>query len=113
MDTHSTTSDALSSLAPTRPSSRVCIPNAGSTSHIAVGDRAVDVTPRPLKELGAARAGADVVVLERYNHLGGLSTGGLVIWIDRMTDWEGRQVIRGFAEEFLDRFPREGGFVAD
>ena len=35
--------------------------------------------------LAAARAGADVVLLERYNHLGGLSTGGLVIWIDRMT----------------------------
>ena len=31
----------------------------------------------------------DVVLLERYNHLGGLSTGGLVIWIDRMTDWSG------------------------
>jgi len=58
--------------------------------------------------LAAARAGADVVLLERYNHLGGLSTGGLVIWIDRMTDWHGRQVIRGFAEEYLDRFPREG-----
>jgi FAD dependent oxidoreductase len=55
----------------------------------------------------AARGGADVVLLERYNHLGGLSTGGLVIWIDRMTDWEGRPVIRGFAEDLLDRFPRE------
>jgi FAD dependent oxidoreductase len=55
----------------------------------------------------AARAGADVVVLERYNHLGGLSTGGLVIWIDRMTDWDGRQVIQGFADAVLDRFPRE------
>jgi hypothetical protein len=56
----------------------------------------------------AARAGADVVVLERYNHLGGLSTGGLVIWIDRMTDWDGKLVIRGFAEDVLARFPREG-----
>jgi 2-polyprenyl-6-methoxyphenol hydroxylase-like FAD-dependent oxidoreductase len=56
----------------------------------------------------AARAGADVALLERYNALGGLSTGGLVIWIDRMTDWDGRQVIRGFAEDVLDRFPREG-----
>ncbi len=55
--------------------------------------------------LAAARAGADVVLLERYNHLGGLSTGGLVIWIDRMTDWTGRQVIRGFAEEVLGRLP--------
>lgn len=56
----------------------------------------------------AARAGADVTLLERYNHLGGLSTGGLVIWIDRMTDWEGKPVIRGFAEEALARLPTEG-----
>ncbi|GGD44466.1 FAD-dependent oxidoreductase [Erythrobacter arachoides] len=58
----------------------------------------------------AARAGADVVLLERYNHLGGLSTGGLVIWIDRMTDWNGRQVIQGFAREVFDRMP-EAGFA--
>jgi 2-polyprenyl-6-methoxyphenol hydroxylase-like FAD-dependent oxidoreductase len=57
--------------------------------------------------VAAARLGASVILLERYNHLGGLSTGGLVIWIDRMTDWEGRQVIRGFAEELLDRLPRD------
>ena len=57
--------------------------------------------------VAAARTGADVVLLERYNHLGGLSTGGLVIWIDRMTDWNGEQVIRGFAEELLDRLPQD------
>ena len=55
----------------------------------------------------AAKTGADVCLLERYNHLGGLSTGGLVIWIDRMTDWEGKLVIRGFAEELLDRLPAD------
>ena len=55
----------------------------------------------------AARQGADVALLERYNHLGGLSTGGLVIWIDRMSDWEGRLVIRGFAEELFDRLPAD------
>ncbi len=53
----------------------------------------------------AAKMGADVVLLERYNHLGGLSTGGLVIWIDRMTDWSGQLVIRGFAQELFDRLP--------
>ena len=37
--------------------------------------------------ISAARLGADVLLVERYNHLGGLSTGGLVIWIDRMSDW--------------------------
>lgn len=57
--------------------------------------------------VAAARLGADVVLLERYNHLGGLSTGGLVIWIDRMTDWNGTHVIRGFAEELLSRLTRD------
>ena len=55
----------------------------------------------------AARMGANVVLMERYNHLGGLSTGGLVIWIDRMTDWAGQLVIRGFAEELFDRLPAD------
>jgi hypothetical protein len=57
--------------------------------------------------VAAARQGASVVLLERYNHLGGLSTGGLVIWIDRMTDWSGNLVIRGFAEELFDRLPSD------
>ncbi len=55
--------------------------------------------------IAAARMGADVILLERHNHLGGLSTGGLVIWIDRMSDWNGNHVIRGVAEELLARLP--------
>ena len=54
----------------------------------------------------AGRMGARTMLVERYNHLGGLATGGLVIWIDRMTDWDGNLVLRGFAEEILDRLPR-------
>ncbi len=55
----------------------------------------------------AAKAGADVTLVERYNCLGGLSTGGLVMWIDRMTDWDGNHVIQGFAREFIERMPKE------
>lgn len=55
--------------------------------------------------VAAARLGADVALLERYNHLGGLSTGGLVCWIDRMTDWDGKLLIKGFAEELFARLP--------
>ncbi|MEO6153347.1 MAG: FAD-dependent oxidoreductase [Croceibacterium sp.] len=55
----------------------------------------------------AAKAGADVTLVERYNHLGGLSTGGLVMWIDRMTDWSGNHVIQGFARHFIERMPPE------
>ncbi|WP_376098754.1 FAD-dependent oxidoreductase [Roseomonas sp. CCTCC AB2023176] len=57
--------------------------------------------------IASARRGARTILLERTNHLGGLSTGGLVIWIDRMTDWDGVPVIRGFAEELLARLPRD------
>jgi hypothetical protein len=57
--------------------------------------------------IAAARTGADVILLERQNHLGGLSTGGLVIWIDRMTDWTGQQVIGGIANDLLDRLPKD------
>ncbi|MGX7896562.1 FAD-dependent oxidoreductase [Tsuneonella sp. HG222] len=56
----------------------------------------------------AAKAGADVTLVERYNCLGGLSTGGLVMWIDRMTDWDGNHVIQGFARHFIERMPPEG-----
>ncbi|MBM3488360.1 MAG: FAD-dependent oxidoreductase [Alphaproteobacteria bacterium] len=57
--------------------------------------------------VAAARLGAAVMLVERYNHLGGLSTGGLVIWIDRMTDWSGAQIIQGIANDLLDRLPKE------
>jgi 2-polyprenyl-6-methoxyphenol hydroxylase-like FAD-dependent oxidoreductase len=53
--------------------------------------------------VAAGRLGADTVLVERYNHLGGLSTGGLVSWIDRMTDWEGNLIVAGVGEELIDR----------
>jgi hypothetical protein len=55
----------------------------------------------------AARLGADVTLVERYGHLGGLATGGLVFWIDRMTDWEGNHVIAGYAHEVMSRLPSD------
>ena len=63
--------------------------------------------------IAAARLGARVMLVERYNHLGGLSTGGLVIWIDRMTDWNGALVIQGLGQELLDRLPPGALFGPD
>lgn len=57
--------------------------------------------------ISAGRLGARVLLVERYNHLGGLSTGGLVIWIDRMTDWNGNRVINGVGGEMMDRLPAD------
>src|ERR671939_94065 len=53
--------------------------------------------------VAAARDGADVVLAERYGHLGGLATGGLVFWIDRMTDWDGHLVVAGIGQELMAR----------
>jgi hypothetical protein len=53
--------------------------------------------------VAAAREGAEVVLIERYNHLGGLSTGGLVSWIDRMADWNGDLVVAGIGKDLVDR----------
>jgi hypothetical protein len=55
--------------------------------------------------VAARRLGQRVTLVERYGDLGGLSAGGLVIWIDRMTDWEGTPVISGIGAELLDRLP--------
>jgi NADPH-dependent 2,4-dienoyl-CoA reductase/sulfur reductase-like enzyme len=53
--------------------------------------------------IAAGRLGADTVLVERYNHLGGLSTGGLVSWIDRMSDWDGNLIVAGVGAELIDR----------
>jgi hypothetical protein len=58
--------------------------------------------------VAASRVGADVVLAERYGHLGGMSTGGLVVYIERMTDWNtGQQLIAGFANDVLERIPKD------
>ena len=55
----------------------------------------------------ASKMGAETLLMERYGYLGGMSTGGLVLWLDRMSDWQGRQLITGFADEILDRLPKD------
>ena len=56
--------------------------------------------------IAARRLGQRVTVVERYGDLGGLSAGGLVIWIDRMTDWQGTQVIAGIGPSCSIASPR-------
>jgi hypothetical protein len=39
-----------------------------------------------------------------------MSTGGLVVWLDRLTDWEGQLLIRGFADDLLQLLPADAIF---
>jgi hypothetical protein len=59
--------------------------------------------------LSAARNGADTVLIERYEHLGGMGTGGLVTIIPAMTDVSGKQVIAGITQEWIERLDKRDG----
>ncbi len=58
--------------------------------------------------LSAARSGADTVLVERYGHLGGMATGGLVTIIPNLSDISGRQQIAGICQELVDRLDARG-----
>jgi hypothetical protein len=57
--------------------------------------------------IGAARLGARTLLIERYNHLGGLATGGQVILLPRFFD-KGRQIIGGIGMETRERLFKAG-----
>jgi len=60
--------------------------------------------------IAAARMGASVVLIERYGCLGGLATGGLVLYMDGLSDGTER-VVGGICWESLERLQREGGLA--
>ena len=53
--------------------------------------------------VSAARNGAETVLIERYGHLGGMGTGGLVTIIPQLSDIWGKQQIVGLTQEWIDR----------
>jgi len=57
--------------------------------------------------LSSARNGVDTLLIERYGHLGGMATGGIVIKFGPFSDGE-KEVIRGFPLEIIERLEREG-----
>jgi glycine/D-amino acid oxidase-like deaminating enzyme len=59
--------------------------------------------------VAAARAGADVVLVERYGSLGGLATGGLIVLLLTLDDGRGRPVIGGLCQELTERLVAAGG----
>ena len=61
--------------------------------------------------IAAARAGASTILIERYGHLGGMATGGLVILLPHLSDGSPHQDIMGISQEWIDRLDRVGGAV--
>lgn len=59
----------------------------------------------------AARNGASVTLLERYHHLGGMASGGMVLVLDDMVN-EGNEVVTtGLVSEYIDRMVKQDGAV--
>jgi len=57
--------------------------------------------------VAAARQGAQVTLIERYPHLGGLASGGLVLVLDDMCN--GQEIsVKGISQEYVDRLERLG-----
>jgi len=59
--------------------------------------------------ISAARNGAKTILVERYGHLGGMATGGLVNIIPNLSDISGKQHIYGLTMELINRLDKRGG----
>ena len=61
--------------------------------------------------VSAARNGCSVTLVERYHHLGGMASGGMVLVLDDMVN-EGNEIVTtGIVNEFVDRMERQDGAV--
>ncbi len=61
--------------------------------------------------VASARTGAKTVLIERYGHLGGMSTGGLVILIPFMSSGGREKQIAGICQKMIDRLDAIDGAV--
>ncbi len=61
--------------------------------------------------IGARRAGAEVTLVERYNHFGGLWTGGLVLIVIGHMVKGPKQVCMGIGEEMMRRLEKITGGI--
>ena len=79
------------------------IPVVATSDVVVVGGGAAGVTAA----VSAARNGLSVTLLERYHHLGGMASGGMVLVLDDMINGE-EIVVSGIVDEFIQRMENEG-----
>jgi len=79
------------------------VPVVGHTDVLVVGGGPAGVTAA----VAAARQGASVTLVERYNHLGGLASGGMVLVLDDMVN--GQEIsVTGLVSEYIERLEKIG-----
>jgi hypothetical protein len=83
------------------------LPVLHRTDVLVVGGGSAGVTAA----IAAKRAGADVTLVERYGHFGGLWTGGLVLLILGHIVKGGKQVCQGIGEEIMRRLEKLDGAI--
>lgn len=79
------------------------IPVVATSDVVVVGGGAAGVTAA----VSAARNGCSVTLIERYHHLGGMASGGMVLVLDDMVN-HGEIVVSGIVDEFVARMEKEG-----
>lgn len=79
------------------------IPIAATSDVVVVGGGSAGVAAA----VSAARNGCSVTVLERYHHLGGMASGGMVLVLDDMVN-EQEITVSGIVDEFVQRMKNEG-----
>jgi ribulose 1,5-bisphosphate synthetase/thiazole synthase len=83
------------------------LPVLHQTDVLVVGGGSAGVTAA----IAAKRAGADVTLVERYGHFGGLWSGGLVLVIIGHIVKGGKQVCQGIGEEMMQRLDKIDGAI--
>jgi hypothetical protein len=58
--------------------------------------------------IAAARTGAKTVLIERYGHLGGMASGGLINILPNLSDISGKQHLFGLNQEIISRMEARG-----
>jgi len=75
------------------------IPVVGTADVLVIGGGPAGVAAAT----AAARMGVDVLLVERYGCLGGLASGGMVLYMDGLFDREGNRCIGGICWDLLER----------
>ena len=96
-DRHTTFVQSKSEQIPVVADCDVVVVGAGPAGHAAA--------------ISAARNGSSVTLLERYHHLGGMASGGMVLVLDDMVN-EGNEVVTtGLVTEMVERMERQDAAV--